>query len=347
VSKAIGFLLGFFILKSRPVPLDRELAVFGQLVHAQDRDSILKIFVALPRLLSRAPSAAWVGVNRRYLGRVPNRVPSRWLISACFACAIGLASRTAAQADFADHRASLADGWLDDALHEQSRLDTFGRYVAAPAAVLLGGSAIAGAAVTDSVGSSASFIAAGGLMLTAAAGQWANSDPAAAQRWYARTSSLGFVALGVGLMLLPSRCDPQCDASHRLAERATFATGAADVGLFMSFFLLSVLLPPPSASALHLQLRGQDPSDRYGAVLDFLKQRERIRRIGAYVATPWLLGLGITTLVLAPDAATSGGRAVVYGMGIGLLALSTFALVYELLRTPDWRRLEAGYGPQD
>jgi hypothetical protein len=50
-------------------------------------------------------------------------------------------------------------------------------------------------------------------------------------------------------------------------------------------------------------------------------------------------------MALSSDAATSGGRAFVLGLGIGVVALSAFSVIYELAYTQDWERLQAGERP--
>jgi hypothetical protein len=181
-------------------------------------------------------------------------------------------------------------------------------------------------------------------MLTAATGMWAASEPGPAQRWYSRWASLGFVSMGIGLMISAASHD-FADEGHVLARRFTFVAGATDVGMFLSLFLLSVLTPPESPAALQLSLRSADPEVRYARVLDFLKLRARQQRVATFVLAPWSMAIGVATMALSSDAATSGGRAFVLGLGIGVVALSAFSVIYELAYTQDWERLQAGERP--
>jgi hypothetical protein len=242
-------------------------------------------------------------------------------------------------------RAALADAWLHDAVRTELNRDSFGRYGAAPLAGLLGGFLLVAPPFAElNPVSTAAYMTSGALMLTAATGMWAASDPGPAQRWYSRWASLGFVSMGIGLMISAASQD-FADEGHVLARRFTFVAGATDVGMFLSFFLLSVLTPPESPAALQLSLRSADPEARYARVLDFLKLRAKQQRIAAFVLAPWSMAIGVATIALSPDAATSGGRAFVLGLGIGVVALAAFSVIYELAYTPDWERLQAGESP--
>jgi hypothetical protein len=234
---------------------------------------------------------------------------------------------------------ALADVWLNDAVHSEKNQDGFGRYVAAPLSGLFGGFLLAAPPFAGlHPASTAAFMTGGALMLTAATGLWAKSDPAAAQRWFSRWGSLGFVGLGVGLMI--------AGASHDFPdERFSFVVGATTAGSFLSQFLLSVLMTPESPGTLQLSLRNADPEARHDRVLDFLKLRAKQQRIATCVLAPWSMALGVGTMVVSSDAATSGGRGFLLGLGIGVVALTTVSVIYELAHTPDWQRFQAGESP--
>jgi hypothetical protein len=155
---------------------------------------------------------------------------------------------------------------------------------------------------------------------------------------------LGLASLGVGLMI-SAASDDFSSEGQVLARRFTFAAGAVDAGMFLSLFALNVLNPPESPTELQLSLRGSDPGQRYAGVLDFLKRRAKQQRIAGYVVAPWSVALGVSAIAFSPDAATSGGRAFMLGLGIGVLAVTAFSIIYDLARTQDWERLQAGEGP--
>jgi hypothetical protein len=176
---------------------------------------------------------------------------------------------------------------------------------------------------------------------------WANSDAYAARRWYSAWASLGFAALGAGLMLSCTGSAQDLCGDHPAMRHMQFAVGAVELGFFSSTFLFSMLAPPPSPRALQRTLRGRGPEQRYDRVLDFLEQRDRLRRVGNYIALPWGLTMGGGAVLLGHEAPTGGGRAVMYGFGSALLAVTTVLFVYELLRTPDADRLAAGERPSE
>lgn len=244
-------------------------------------------------------------------------------------------------------RGALADAWLQQALTESDRLDTFGRYLAAPSDVLLGGFFLSTPAWGEAPpATTAAFMASGALMLSAGIGIWANPDPHQAALWHARTSSLGFVGLGAGLLLACADSHSPCDGQP-VSRHMTLAIGAIDGGLFLSWFVLSMVNAPPSPYALAISLRGTPPERRYDRVLDFLRRRERARRIGAYVSLPFGLALGTAWIGIAHEAATSTGRTVLYSVGTAMLAFSIGAFVYELVYTTPSEQLVRGQFPID
>jgi hypothetical protein len=242
-------------------------------------------------------------------------------------------------------RAALADVWLSDAVHAELNLDTFDRYVAAPLAGMFGGFLLVATpfAKLNPV-STVTFTTGGALLLTAATGVWTAADPGTSQRWYSRWSSLGFVSLGIGVMISSASHDLG-DEGHVFARRLSFAAGATDVVTFLSLFVLSVLTPPESPAALQLSLRGTAPEARYDRVLEFLRQRSKQQRTASLVLAPWSMALGVAAMALSPEAATSGGRALTLGLGIGVVAWTAFSVIYELAHTQDWERFQAGESP--
>ena len=252
-------------------------------------------------------------------------------------------------------RGALADAWLYAALDQQSRQDEMGRYLAAPF-VAAGGTAllVAPPFLDLRPGSRASFMSAGALFLSAAIGVWASPEYDA-QRWYTRLASLGFVALGVGAMFAepggcnadPFSADAGCSAAHRRLDRGFFTVDFVETSLFLSIFLVDLIIPPRSATALVREVRVLRPDARYDRVLDFLQQRERWRRTMSYVAVPTYFGLAGGLMWAGTGAATPGGRVVTYGLGIGAAAIGVGSLIYEVLRVPDWQRMQRGEGPSD
>lgn len=260
---------------------------------------------------------------------------------------LALATASGARAQQAEADGKLADAWTEDVLEEQDSQDTLLRYLGAPSTALLGGLFLTEPAWSDLSPPAAdvAFVVAGALMATAAVGTWATPDPYDATRWYGSFGSLGFVALGTALIAGCGNGKGGCN--HRVTRHLGVTYGAIDAGLFMSFFLLWALLPPPSPQAYGLSVHGGSPEQRHARVLGFLKERYRRRRIGAYVALPFGVAMGVSLLVLAHEAETSDGRAFMYGAGGVLLAVVAGTTLYELLRTPDFERLEAGERPDD
>jgi hypothetical protein len=159
-------------------------------------------------------------------------------------------------------------------------------------------------------------------------------------------ASLGFTSLGAGLLL--SCADSRSPCGRKPVSRhLTVGTGVVESGLFLSMFVFSLLNPPPSPYALANAVRVAPPEQRYDRVLDFLRQRERARRIGAYISLPFGLALGGVWLGLAHETATGTGRTVLYSMGSAMIALSIGLFCYELLYTPPSERLARGEFPVD
>jgi hypothetical protein len=292
----------------------------------------------------RARCSVFIAISADGYTRFLAGVPLPWvLVATLWLAAAPIVSAQSAPAG-ASH-AELADAWLNDAVRTQHNLDAFARYGAAPLSVALGGFLLVAPPFAElNPASVVSYMAGGALLLTAAIGVWTASDPAEAQRWYARWASLGLVSTGVGLMI-SAASDDFDSGQNTLARRFSFAAGAVDAGLFLSLFLLNVLMPPESPLAVQLSLRGSDPGQRHARVLEFLKLRSKQQRFAMFVTTPWSLALGVSSIAFSPEAATSGGRAFMLGLGIGVIALSAFSVIYELARTPDWERFEAGEGP--
>jgi hypothetical protein len=272
------------------------------------------------------------------------RVPLPWVLVAT----LWLAAAPIVSAQSAPPSAShteLADAWLNDAVRTQHNLDVFARYAAAPISVAAGGFLLVAPPFTDlNPASVVSYMLGGALQLTAAIGVWAASDPAVAQRWYSRWASLGLVSMGVGLMI-SAASDDFSSGQNTLARRFAFAAGAVDAGLFLSLFLLNVLMPPESPLAVQLSLRGSDSAQRHARVLEFLTLRSKQQRIATLLVAPWSVALGASAIAFSPDAATSGGKALMLGLGIGVIALSAFNVIYELAHTSDPERFQAGEGP--
>jgi hypothetical protein len=259
----------------------------------------------------------------------------------CGLCLVHGVARAQPTAD----SAAVADAWARDALQQEATIDTFGRYVAAPAAVLLGGFALVGTAVGElSPGTAAAYALTGTLMLTGAAGVWVNPDPYTARLWFARSVSLAFTALGAGL-LLNCAADGGFCRDNEFGRHLVLAAGVLDIGVFVSNFVLTLVAPPPSAGALDLSIRDRPPAERNARVREFLERRERTRRLGNYVSFPWVLGFSVTQLAIAHEAPTSEGRALAYGIGGFVLALSTGLFVSELLRETDVERFDGGELP--
>jgi hypothetical protein len=242
---------------------------------------------------------------------------------------------------------ALTDAWVEHVLTQQAQTDTFGRYLAAPADVLLGGLLLTAPAWGDwSAPASAAFVGSGSLMLTGAIGTWSHSDPYSAQLWNSRWVSLGFAGAGGAFAIGCANRDVAC-GEHEFSRHLGVTIGIANAGLFLSMFVLSAVSPPPSPQDLVRSLRGRPAHERRALTLSFLHERERVRRLSGYIAIPWGLAFGVGLLCVAHEVPTSGGRAALYGWGGAMLALTIGTTLYELLRTPDDRAFELGHRPDD
>ena len=242
-------------------------------------------------------------------------------------------------------RVQLADAWLQHLLEESELTDTFGRYVAAPSNVLLGAGMMSAPLWGDTrAPTDAAFITGGALMLTAGIGIWAHSDPDAAQLWSARFSSLGFVGMGTGLLLACADESTPCDG-RRPGRHLSLAIAIVDTGMFLSWFVLTMVNPAPPVHALARSLPRVARAQHYDRVLDFLRRRERQRAIGAVVTLPWMLGFGAAWLGIAHEASTNTGRTALYGAGSVVIAVSVAMVAYQLLETRPSERMAAGRFP--
>jgi hypothetical protein len=245
-------------------------------------------------------------------------------------------------------RVDLADVWLADALRAQARADTFGRYVAAPTLALTGAALLvvpplASPRVNDlTTAATATGMIAGALMLTAAIGTWANPELYAARHWFASWGTLGFAVAGVALMFVSN---PHGDEHHRLAQHELLVFGAVTAVSYTAEFILELATPPGSAAELQRSMQGRAASEREARLGEFLTRRDEQRRLHAVLSAPFPLTVGVSQLLLAHETATASGRAVICVVGGALIALTAIQLVYELLRTPDWQRFDAGEAP--
>ncbi|MFI5307164.1 MAG: hypothetical protein ACHQ53_07430 [Polyangiales bacterium] len=254
-----------------------------------------------------------------------------------------------------DPHVALAEAWVDAAVQQQSGRAEISRYLGGPIAAAGGVALLVAPPFTNMrPEAKALYMGAGGLFFTAAIGLWASPDYEAA-RWYTRFGSLAFVALGGGAMLSrsdgcnvdPFSSDAGCSARRRRLDRAVFTIELVETGFFLSNLLLDLVMPPSSPTALRRELRSLRPEQRFDHVIDFLQQRERRERTASYVTLPAYFALGGATIWLGTGAATTEGRVLVYGLGIGVVALGVAALVYQVVHVPDWQRLERGEGPGD
>lgn len=261
-------------------------------------------------------------------------------------CALYLASfATAAHAQIQPDQGAVADAWLRDALEREADLDSFGRYAAAPSAVLLGAAMLIIPPFADQTRSAqVAEMLGGGMMLTAAIGTWAQSDAYAARRWFAAWWSLGFVGLSTGLLLSCGSHDAVC-GDQVFANKLGLSIAIGSTAIFLANFVLALLSAPPSAAALELQVRDLPDAQRHTRVHEFLERRERARRIGNYVSFPLGLAYGISQLAFAHEATTSGARVAAFGLGGLVLGLTLGLGLYELLRETDVERLQAGELP--
>jgi hypothetical protein len=181
-------------------------------------------------------------------------------------------------------------------------------------------------------------------MLTSAIAYWAHEDPDEARRQMAIWGSLGYTSFGTGLMLSCVTKDEFCPETG-LGRRLQIGVGVFEAGLFAANTLFMLLMPPPSATALELSVRGLGESERRARVLDFLEQRDRQRRVAAYVGAPWGLGLGTYLMTQAAVADDPHGKAWLYSMGASLLAFNLVFFLYDQLRRGDADRLRANEYP--
>jgi hypothetical protein len=280
-------------------------------------------------------------------------VPERFAVWALLlGLLFGLPNRALAQAET---RGALADAWLDAALTQQSGRGEISRFLGGPLVAAGGAALLIASPLSDlRLGAKAWYMGAGGLFLTAAVGLWANPEYES-QRWYTRFGSLAFVALGIGAIFArPGGCDVSpfapdsgCSAARRRIDRGVLMLDLSEVSFFFSVFLLDLITPPSSPTALELELRSRGADARYDRVMDFLQQRERRRRTMDCVTVPAYLAFGGGFVWVGTGAATSSGRALTYSLGIGLAAIGVATLIYELVRVPDWKRMERGEGPSD
>jgi hypothetical protein len=238
-----------------------------------------------------------------------------------------------------------AEVWLTHALNEQRLMITFGRYAGAPANVLLAaGLATLPFAVDAAPSTVLAYVSSSALMLTAAIGVWAQPEPYNARRWYGLGTTLGFTALGAGLVLSCLAEDDAC-GKRGLGRGMQIGIGAFDAGLFLSTAVTALLMPPPSPTALQLSVQNLSAPERHARVLEFLELRDRQRRIAAYVWAPWGVAIGGVFLANAHDAATTEGQVLMYGAGAALIAFNLVALLYEQLRAGDAAKLRMGESP--
>ena len=234
--------------------------------------------------------------------------------------------------------------WVDHLLAAEDEWDTSLRYLGAPAAVFLGGLFLSAPLWTElTPAADLAWLMAGAGFMTAAIGTWATPDPYAAQLWYARTGSLGFTALGVGLLAFCVDRESNCGARPFPRHMGT-AIGIVNAGMFLSAFFTWTLAPPPSPGALALAVRGLPEAQRRPRVLAFLQERERQRRLATYVGTPWGLALGASFLVFADESGKA--ETYTYVMGSLLLGIVVGTTLYELLRTPESERFAKGEKPE-
>jgi len=185
----------------------------------------------------------------------------------------------------------------------------------------------------------------GALFATTAIGTWAHADPDESQAWAATWGSLGFAALGGGIMLLSRKDSSEDDASNRLGRRFQLAIGASCVAFFLTAFVVQQVLPRESPAKLELKLRGATPDERRSAVREFLVRRDNQRRIWMWVTLPYFAALGASQLYLAQYAVDGESRALLYGAGIAVLVLGLGSFLIEMLRTPDSQQFDAGARP--
>ena len=115
--------------------------------------------------------------------------------------------------------------------------------------------------------------------------------------------------------------------------------------MFLSSFVTSLILPPPSPTELQLSVQGLQSDEHRARVLEFLRRRDTFQRVASIVALPWGLALSGVMLGTAHEAASTGGEVLLYGLGGLLLAFEVGAFVYELLREPDADKLRRGMLP--
>lgn len=251
----------------------------------------------------------------------------------------------AAKAEHEPESQAPAEVWLTRTLQDQRRMDFLGRWVTAPTNVALGGAVTALPLVLDtSLASSIAYFSSGAFILTSALATWANEDPFAARRAHAFWVSLGFAALGTGLVLSCVQKDAMC-ASPGIGRRFQIGAGLFDAGFFIANALTVLLMPPPSASEIELSVKNLSAAERRDRVITFLERRDHVRRVQAYIAAPWGAALGGYLLGVAHEAPTGPGEILTYSFGAAVLALNIALFIYEHVRRGDADRLRAGEYP--
>jgi len=248
----------------------------------------------------------------------------------------------------ASSRDALVDRWLNAAVHEQLSRDRFNRYVGAPCALLLGGALLTVPPLAShdlelTPAAVALAMGAGAALVTAAIGGWAQAEATDSQRLASLSGSLGFMALGAAIAV--TGLHHASDQPHGFGLRFLAAVGFIEIGLWSSLFMLNALLPERSPTQLQWELRGLPPEQRYERLHDLLAHRDHRRRLTAYLTLPWQVAFGAALVYWAHEAATPGGRAVMYGAGSAVIGLALGALIYEALRAGDAERLAAGEAP--